>query len=56
MEKRKGILVIDLPNISNEDVIRFTEQLIIQSEDFMDGYKIENKNLIIEIYVKREIK
>lgn len=54
MEKGNGVFVIDLPNINNEDVLKLTEQLILQSEKMMDGYRIENKNLIIEILIKND--
>jgi hypothetical protein len=54
MEKKKEVFVLELQNISNEDIIKITEQLILQSEKLMDGYRIENKNLIIEVFIKKE--
>ena len=53
MEKSKGVFILDLPNISNEDVIKLTEQLILQSDNLFEGYRIENENLIVETIVKR---
>lgn len=52
MEIKKEIFVLDLPNIGNEDVIKLTEQLILQSEKLMDCYRIETNNLIVDIEVK----
>jgi len=54
MEMKKEVFVLELQNISNEDIIKITEQLILQSEKLMDGYRIENKNLIIEVFIKKE--
>jgi hypothetical protein len=54
MEKKKEVFVLELQKISNEDIIKITEQLILQSEKLMDGYRIENKNLIIEVFIKKE--
>jgi hypothetical protein len=54
MEKKKEVFVLELQNISNEDIIKITEQLILQSEKLMDGYRVENKNLIIEVFIKKE--
>ena len=51
---KKEVFVLELQNISNEDIIKITEQLILQSEKLMDGYRIENKNLIIEVFIKKE--
>ena len=54
MEKKKEVFVLEIQNISNEDIIKLTEQLILQSEKLMDGYRIENKNLIIEVFIKKK--
>lgn len=54
MEKKKEVFVLELQNISNEDIIKITEQLILQSEKLLDGYRIENKNLIVEVFIKKE--
>ncbi len=51
---KKEVFVLNLQNISNEDVIKLTEQLILQSDKIVDGYRIENKNLIVEVIVKRD--
>jgi hypothetical protein len=52
MENSKEIFVLDLPNIGNEDVIKLTEQLILQSEKLMDCYRIETNNLIVDVLIK----
>jgi hypothetical protein len=52
MENSKEIFVLDLPNIGNEDVIKLTEQLILQSEKLMDCYRIETNNLILDVLIK----
>lgn len=52
MENKKEIFVLDLPNVGNEDVIKLTEQLILQSDKLMDCYRIETNNLIVYIEVK----
>jgi hypothetical protein len=54
MKMKKEVFVLNLQNISNEDVIKLTEQLILQSDKIVDGYRIENKNLIVEVIVKRD--
>ena len=46
MENKKEIFVLDLPNVGNEDVIKLTEQLILQSDKLMDCYRIETNNTI----------
>jgi len=53
MEKKNEVFVLDLPNVGNEDIIKLTEQLILQSDKLMDVYRIENKNLIVDIVVKK---
>jgi hypothetical protein len=53
MEDKKEVFILDLPNIGNEDVIKLTEQLILQSDKLMDLYRIETNNLIVDIIVKR---
>jgi hypothetical protein len=52
MENKNEVFVLELPNIGNDDVIKLTEQLILQSEKLMDCYRIENNNLIVDVYVK----
>lgn len=54
MEDKKEVFILDLPNIGNEDVIKLTEQLILQSDKLMDGYRIETNNLIVDIIVKKD--
>jgi len=54
MKEKKEVFILDLPNISNEDVIKLTEQLILQSHKLMDGYRIETKNLIVDVIVKKD--
>jgi hypothetical protein len=53
MEENKEVFILDLPNIGNDDVIKLTEQLILQSDKLMDGYRIETNNLIVDIIVKK---
>jgi hypothetical protein len=53
MEDKKEVFILDLPNIGNDDVIKLTEQLILQSDKLMDGYRIETNNLIVDIVVKK---
>jgi hypothetical protein len=53
MEDKKEVFILDLPNIGNDDVIKLTEQLILQSDKLMDGYRIETNNLIVDIIVKK---
>jgi hypothetical protein len=52
MENSKEIFVLNLPNIGNDDVIKLTEQLILQSEKLMDCYRIETNNLILDVFIK----
>jgi hypothetical protein len=52
MENKKEVFVLELPNICNDDVIKLTEQLILQSEKLMDCYRIETKNLIVDVLIK----
>jgi hypothetical protein len=52
MEKKNDILVLNLPNIGDGDTINLLEQLVIQSKIKMGGYRIETKNLLIEVIVK----
>jgi hypothetical protein len=52
MENSKEIFVLNLPNIGNDDVIKLTEQLILQSEKLMDCYRIETNNLIVDVFIK----
>ena len=52
MENSKEIFVLNLPNIGNDDVIKLTEQLILQSEKLMDCYRIETNNLIVDVLIK----
>ena len=52
MENSKEIFVLNLPNIGNDDVIKLTEQLILQSEKLMDCYRIETNNLILDVSIK----
>ncbi len=54
MEKKNEVFVLDLPNVGNEDIIKLTEQLILQSDKLMDVYRIENNNLIVDIVVKKK--
>ena len=54
MKEKKEVFILDLPNIGNEDVIKLTEQLILQSDKLMDGYRIETNNLIVEVIVKKD--
>jgi hypothetical protein len=54
MEKKKEVFILELPNISNEDVMKLTEYLILQSDKLMDGYKIETNNLILDVIVKNK--
>ena len=54
MEKTTELFLLDLPNIGNEDVIKLTEQLILQSDKLMDGYRIETNNLIVDVIVKKD--
>jgi hypothetical protein len=54
MEDKKEVFILDLPNIGNGDVIKLTEQLILQSDKLMDGYRIETNNLIVDIIVKKD--
>ena len=54
MKEKKEVFILDLPNIGNEDVIKLTEQLILQSDKLMDGYRIETKNLIVDVIVKKD--
>jgi len=54
MEDKKEVFILDLPNIGNEDVIKLTEQLILQFDKLMDGYRIETNNLIVDIIVKKD--
>ena len=53
MEKSNGVFVLDLPNISNEDVFKLIEQVVVQSKNMMDGYRIETKNIIVDIIIKK---
>jgi hypothetical protein len=52
MEK-KEIFVLHLPNIGMEEVFKLSEQLIIQNEKLMDGYRIETDKLILDIIIKK---
>jgi hypothetical protein len=52
MENSKEIFVLNLPNIGNDDVIKLTEQIILQSEKLMDCYRIETNNLILDVFIK----
>ena len=54
MKDKKEVFILDLPNIGNEDVIKLTEQLILQSDKLMDGYRIETNNLIVDVIVKKD--
>jgi hypothetical protein len=54
MKEKKEVFILDLPNIGNEDVIKLTEQLILQSDKLMDGYRIETNNLIVDVIVKKD--
>ena len=54
MENNKEVLVLNLPNLENEDIMKVTEQLVFQSKNLMDRYRIENKNIILDIEIKRE--
>jgi hypothetical protein len=54
MKEKKEVFILDLPNIGNEDVIKLTEQLILQTDKLMDGYRIETNNLIVDIIVKKD--
>ena len=54
MENIKEVLVLNLPNLENEDIMKLTEQLVFQSKNLMDRYRIENKNIILDIEIKRE--
>lgn len=53
MEKKKEVFVLDLPNILNEDILKLSEQIISQSVNLFDGYRIENKNIIVDIIIKK---
>ena len=53
MKNKKEVFVLYLPNVGDEDIIKLTEQLILQSENRMDVYKVENNNLVIEIIIKK---
>lgn len=54
MKEKKEVFILDLPNIGNEDVIKLTEQLILQSDKLMDRYRIETNNLIVDVIVKKD--
>jgi len=54
MENKNEVFVLNLPNIGNEDLIKLTEQLILQSDKLMEGYRVENKNLILDIIFKKD--
>jgi len=54
MKEKKEVFILDLPNISNEDVIKLIEQLILPSHKLMDGYRIETKNLIVDVILKKD--
>jgi hypothetical protein len=54
MKEKKEVFILDLPNIGNEDVIKLTEQLILQTDKLMDGYRIETNNLIVDVIVKKD--
>jgi hypothetical protein len=54
MKEKKEVFILDLPNIGNEDVIKLIEQLILQSDKLMDGYRIETNNLIVDVIVKKD--
>lgn len=52
MEIKKETFVLDLPNLCNEDVIKLSEQLLLQSDKLMDCFRIDTKNLIVYIELK----
>jgi hypothetical protein len=54
MKEKKEVFILDLPNIGNEDVIKLTEQLILQTDKLMDGYRIETNNIIVDVIVKKD--
>jgi hypothetical protein len=49
---KKEIFVLHLPNVGIEDVFKLSEQLILQTEKLMDGYRIETDKFILEIIIK----
>ena len=51
MEK-KEIFVLHLPNLGIEDLFKLLEQLIVQTDKLMDGYRIETNHLIIDVVIK----
>jgi hypothetical protein len=51
MKEKKEVFILDLPNIGNEDVIKLTEQLILQTDKLIYGYRIETNNLIVDVIV-----
>lgn len=54
MEEKKEIFVLHLPNIGNDDVIKLSEQLILQTDKLMDGYRIETNKMIMDIIIKKD--
>jgi hypothetical protein len=53
MSDKKEVFVLNLPNVGNDDVIEMIKQLIHQPEYQMDCYRIENKNLVVDIVIKK---
>jgi len=54
MEKNNETLVLDLPNISKEVLLKLTEQIILQSEILMDTIMIKNESIIVSIHKKKD--
>jgi replication-associated recombination protein RarA len=51
--EQSRVFILDLPNISNQDLFKLMEQLILQSDKLFEGYRIENKDIIVDTIVKQ---
>ncbi len=54
MKEKKEVFVLHLPNIENDDVIKLSEQLILQTKKMIDGFRIETDKIIMDIVIKKD--
>ena len=56
MENRKSVFIMDLPLVSNGDLLKMTNLIFLQSELLFDGFHLENNEIEIKVLKKMEKK